>query len=64
LYPPAALAQARHAFSNLCCVTEATIDRDAVLTIAPADDAPAETADEFLSYALSAALEIHLAVGG
>lgn len=61
LYPPAALAHAREAFNTLCVVTEQLTSRSTIVTIAPTDGAPTETVDEFLSYALSAAIELHLA---
>lgn len=61
LYPPAALAKAREAFSQVCRIDQDVWDGGTVLTLAPVEGAPAETVDEFLSYALCAALEIHLA---
>lgn len=60
LYPPSALLQASEAFHELCDVSQQDAPPDILLTINPYESAPPETVDEFLSYALSAALEIHL----
>jgi hypothetical protein len=60
LYPPAALEQASEGFRDLCDIGKEEAGDRIVLTISPRDDAPPDTIEEFLSYALSAALEIHL----
>jgi hypothetical protein len=61
LYPPTAIALARHAFLELCHVTECREGDATTLLIVPSTNAPSHTVDEFLSYALAAALEGHLA---
>jgi hypothetical protein len=61
IYPPAALARAGQAFREVCEVNGHVIDSESYLTISPVEGAPAETIDEYLSYALSAAIEMHLA---
>ena len=60
LYPLAAIEQATQAFADLCEFKRKSAGSDLVLTIQAREEAPADTADEFLSYALSAALEMHL----
>jgi len=52
---------ARSAFSDLCDIETSAEGPDLRITISPAQGAPPETVDEFLSYALSAAIESHLA---
>jgi len=52
---------ARSAFLDLCDIETCADGPDVRVTISPAQGAPAETIDEFLSYALSAAIESHLA---
>jgi hypothetical protein len=60
LYPRSALLEASEAFHELCDVSQEEAPPDILLTISPHEGAPPEIVDEFLSYALSAALEIHL----
>jgi len=52
---------ARSAFLDLCDIETCAEGPDVRVKISPAQGAPAETIDEFLSYALSAAIESHLA---
>ena len=61
LYPPAAIDRACAAFSELCNVEQDGSGHDVRLTIIPLEGSPAETTDEFLNYALCAAIETHLA---
>jgi hypothetical protein len=61
IYPISAIDLARSAFVDLCDIEASAEGPDLRLTISPAQGAPAETIDEFLSYALSAAIESHLA---
>ena len=60
LYPPAAIDSACAAFSELCKVEQDRSGDDVRLTIIPLEGSPAETSDEFLNYALCAAIETHL----
>jgi len=60
LYPRSALLQASEVFHDLCDVSQQEAAPDILVTISPREGAPPETVDEFLSYALSAALESHL----
>jgi hypothetical protein len=64
LYPIEAIAAARNAFREFCSVVEHPRPDpwDGVrLTLIPRPDAPPHAVDEFLNYALCAALERHLA---
>ena len=61
LYPPASIDKACAAFRELCSVERDGSDGDDRLTIIPLEGSPAETPDEFLNYALCAAIETHLA---
>jgi hypothetical protein len=61
LYPATAITQARLAFAELCQFTEAADSTGQTLSVVPIDGTPTATVDEFLSYLLCAALEIHLA---
>ncbi len=61
IYPMSAIDLARSAFVDLCDINTSAEGRDLRVTISPSQGAPAETIDEFLSYALSAAIESHLA---
>ncbi len=56
-----AIDLARSAFVDLCDINTSAEGLDLRVTISPCQGAPAETIDEFLSYALSAAIESHLA---
>jgi len=60
LYPPASIDKACAAFSELCNVEQDGSGDDVRLTITPLEGSPTETADEFLNYALCAAIETHL----
>jgi hypothetical protein len=60
LYPRSALLRATEVFHELCDVSQQEAAPDILLTISPREGAPPAVVDEFLSYALSAALEIHL----
>ena len=60
LYPLTSIEKARDAFRHLCSIQLERAGEDASLTILPVEDSPPETADEFLNYALCAALETHL----
>jgi len=60
LYPPASIDKACAAFSELCNVERDGSGDDVRLTIIPLEGSPAETADEFLNYALCAAIETHM----
>ena len=61
IYPISAIDLARSAFVELCSIEASAEGPDLRVTISPAQGAPAETIDEFLSYALSASIESHLA---
>ena len=61
IYPISAIDMARSAFLDLCDIETCADGPDVRVTISPAQGAPAETIDEFLSYALSASIESHLA---
>ena len=61
IYPMSAIDLARSAFVDLCDINTSAEGPDLRVTISPSQGAPAETIDEFLSYALSAAIESHLA---
>jgi len=61
LYPPTAIDRACAAFTELCNVEQDGSGDDVGLTIIPLEGSPAETTDEFLNYALCAAIEMHLA---
>lgn len=60
LYPRSALLQASEVFHELCDVTQEETAPDILVTISPREGAPPGVVEEFLSYSLSAALEIHL----
>ncbi len=61
IYPRSAVDLAQKAFGGLCDIEVDARGSDLRLTISPTETAPPETVDEFLSYALSAAIEFHLA---
>ena len=61
LYPPPSIDKACAAFSELCSVEQDVSGDDVRITIIPLEGSPAETVDEFLNYALCAAIETHLA---
>ena len=61
LYPEEAVRQAQTAFVELCSFKCEHLGGDIVLSISPREGAPETSIDEFLTYALSAALEVHLA---
>jgi len=60
LYPRDAIAMAVGAFSEACEFVEAETPGATILRILPREGAPPETPSEFLSYALSAALEMRM----
>ena len=60
LYPLAALDRALEAYEEHCHIDIANGAGRRAVTIQPRAGAPAATADEFLSYLLGAALDIHL----
>ena len=60
LYPREAIATGIVAFSEACTFTQQDTINASHLTIHPQSSAPAETLNEFLSYVLSASIEMHL----
>jgi hypothetical protein len=60
LYPRSALLQASEAFKDVCDIAYDDLGDEIQLTITPREEVPASATDEFLTYALSAALELHL----
>lgn len=60
LYPDVVVAAARDAYSELCDFEVATAESEISLTIVPRPEASRGVVDEFLNYALCAALEMHL----
>jgi hypothetical protein len=60
LYPPEALRVTQVAFEAFCQATTKAGVGGLLLHLTPLPGAPAETVDEFLSYLLSASLELHL----
>ena len=60
LYPQTSIDRACAAFSEHCNVEQDGSGDDVRLTITPLEGSPTETADEFLNYALCAAIETHL----
>jgi hypothetical protein len=60
LYPLAAIQKACDAFGDLCAVQIQHSDEELTVSILPLEASPNETTDEFLNYALCAALETHL----
>ena len=60
LYPLAALDRALEAYADHCDIEIANGAGRRAVTIQPKPEAPAATADEFLSYLLGAALDLHL----
>lgn len=61
LYPPGSIEQARVAFHGLCVIELRGSGESVSLTISPLEGSPPETIDEFLNYALCAAVETHVA---
>lgn len=61
LYPPGSIEKARAAFSDLCSIELGGSGNDVRLTILPLEGSPPKTIEEFLNYALCAAVEAHLA---
>jgi hypothetical protein len=64
LYPMQAIDAARNAFREFCGAVEHPQSDPSVsvrLTLIPHSNAPPHTVEEFLNYALCAALERHLA---
>ncbi len=60
LYPLEAIDKAKVAFETLCEIRTELAQSGLMLSIEPLPGAPSYIVDEFLSYALSAALEMHL----